>query len=788
MTISKSIRLAITDLADFACREGDLMPYSVIGPSAKEGMQAHKRLQAMRKDESDNSEWIVSEFAVKYECEQNGLTIQVGGRIDLVDTRKHRISEIKTTLVPASEVPDWQRALQWAQVYLYGFVYIEQAKEDIEALELELVHVNIRADTQTSDVRTVSASEVATFFSNAISCYSSWMQKIQAWNIRLEASTKDLAFPFAEFRAGQRDMAVAVYRAGRDASPLLCEAPTGIGKTMSSLYPAMKLMGEQELTQLLYLTAKVSGQKSAFEAVYKLRDAGLQVTAISIRSKELSCFCSNGRCERDSTNRCPMTLGFFDRLPQARDELLAMGIIDATALDEVAWEHQLCPFELVQQLLPWMQLVIADYNYVFDPLVRLAHYSRVQKHSVLLVDEVHNLVDRSRSMYSAEVSRLNCLEASAECRRSHSMIAQDLDKLAKRLLSVGGAIDEECTVTRDVPVSLTRTISGVLESISIAMSEGPALGECTAKLWKALCRFVVISELFSEQHRCLTYNSRCGKAREVRVVLFCLDASKELASSYKMFKTTVVFSATLRPSTFYKDTLGLGSDTHSLQLASPFSAHKCYRAVVDWIDTRYRQRQSSLGSLVELIYECTSMRSGNYIVFFPSYIYLQQALDLFAQLYPQRATWAQTRGQSRTEHEQLLEELDTPGHRVGFAIQGGVFGEGINYHGDRLIGTIIVGTGLPGTDQQSELIAEHYSDSGHNGYDFTYRYPGFTRVLQTAGRVIRSTNDTGFVLLVDHRFKQHSYRSLFPADWVVNYPKAQIQLQEALEGFWEGCG
>jgi len=792
-SLAKRRKVSVTDLANFACRQGDLSPDAVVGPSAREGMRAHKALQGQRKRTHGEPEWLVAEFAVNFDYdfsdetndEPNALKLRVGGRIDLVDTRAPRLTEIKTTLVPATEIPDAQRALQWAQLYLYGYIYAQQQAPSAGAIELELVHINIRAQTQESDLRLVSVGDLNEFADRALSVYAQWIQLIQERKQQLVNSTKELEFPFARFRDGQRDMAVAVYRSARDATPLLCEAPTGIGKTMSSLYPALKVMGENELHQLVYLSAKVSGQRSASEAIDKLCRAGLNATVISIRSKELTCFCSNGRCERDANNRCPMTLGFFDRLPQAQEELLSLGVIKGDSLDEVAWEHQLCPFELALQLLPWVQIVIADYNYVFDPLVRLAHFSASNKSRVLLVDEAHNLVDRSRSMFSAELSRLMCMVSAEESRQSQPLLAVQLDKLSKRLMSVVSDKNEMEVVTTEPPTSLLKTINLVLEQMSVAIAQGPSLGKRTTELWKALCRYVVIADLFSDRHRCIVSMSKVGNRREVRVVLFCLDASKALASSYQSFRVPVIFSATLRPASFYQDTLGLGSEVSTVQLASPFSAHKCLRAVVDWVDTRYRYRQSSLSDLVALIHECTDKRAGNYIVFFPSYAYLEQAHGLFNQLYPEQLTWVQARGQARSHHEQLLAQLDTAGHRVGFAIQGGVLGEGIDYRGDRLIGTIVVGTGLPGTDRQSELISEHFTNAGHNGYDFAYRYPGFTRVLQTAGRVIRSESDTGFVLLVDHRFRQRQYRQLFPSDWVVKYPGNLKQLEGEIDLFWK---
>lgn len=762
------------------------MPDAVAGPSAREGMQAHKKLQNHRKSLAGQPDWLQSEVKVSGVCKIEERCVRLGGRIDLVDTRKPILSEIKTTLVPAIQVPDSHRALQWAQLYLYGYLYGQQvqALQDTDEIELELIHVNLLDLTESSETRIVTVKTLDEYAKVAIRCYVHWFAKTQHWYQRMIASTVDLPFPFEQFREGQRDMAAAIYRASRDSTHLMCEAPTGIGKTISSLYPALKLMGEGNVNQLIYLTAKVAGRHSAEKAIQKLTSSGLEATMIQIRAKEQTCFCSNGRCERDATGRCPMTLGFFDRLPQARDELLSLGVIDNNNLDEIAWDYQLCPFELVQQLLPWVHIVVADYNYVFDPLVRLPHFSTQASNTVLLIDEAHNLVDRSRSMYSARLSREQCVTAAHECRTTHALIAVELDRLSRCLVKLDGHAEETPRVSDQAPLALNRGVSAVLEQMSAAMAGTTVLGENTSALWKELCRYRAINELFSANHRCITQHRRNGRKREVLVTLYCLDASSALNATHRLFKASIVFSATLRPGIFYRDTLGLDTDTQYMQLASPFDSGKCFRCVVDWVDTRYRHRQESMATLVSLINKCTELKPGNYLVFLPSYAYLEQLHTLYSQTHPQRNTWAQSRNQTRQERETLFDNLDADGHRVGFAIQGGVFGEGMDYTGDRLIGTLIIGTGLPANDTQSELIAEHYRRSGHNGYDFTYRYPGFTRVLQTAGRVIRGESDKGFVLLVDPRFNQAAYRHLFPADWRLENLAGEDRLTDALTEFW----
>lgn len=814
MSALKVISLSVTQLANFACRTGDLMPDAVTGPTARQGMQAHKKLQAQRMELAPSESRVQAEYSLSGEYTVDEYTIRLGGRIDLVDLQNNELTEIKTTLVPADRVPESQRSVQWAQLLLYGYLYYQvllsgsdnraaqlseecetQTSTDCESgdnkveqgiLNLELVHVNLLASTVTSDIRRMSAVELVDHAHQAMQGYIQWLRQVHRWRQRLEQCTAALEFPFKRFRQGQRDMAVAVYRASRNSKALMCEAPTGIGKTISALYPALKSMSDGGVQQLVFLTAKVAGRHSVEQAIEKLVVNGLQTTMIQIRAKEQTCFCSNGRCERDDSARCPMTLGFFDRLPEARDELLSLGIISNEQLDAIAWEHQLCPFELVQQLLPWVQIVVADYNYVYDPLVRLAHFSVPQPDTLLLIDEAHNLLDRSRWMYSAQLSRLQCMDAATESRVHHPLLAAGLDSLSRSMLSFAAASAQEgVDIVTDLPARVSRAVSKVLECSTLSVSEPVVLGVKSAAVWRDLCRYSVISDLFSAYHRCIVRRRVIGRRSEVVVVLFCVDAAKALEVTHRQYKCPVMFSATLRPETFYRQTLGLSEDTSYLQIGSPFHANQCFHAVVDWIDTRYRYRQQSMSKLVSLIYETTSTKSGSYLVFLPSYTYLEQTYSLFVATYPNCRTWAQSREQSRQERQMLLDELQNPGHRVGFAIVGGVFGEGIDYRGDQLIGALIVGTGLPGFDKQSELVADHYRDAGRDGYDFTYRYPGFTRVLQTAGRVIRDESDKGFVLLVDSRFGHRRYTELFPEDWLLRYPVNQMKLVQSLDRFWE---
>lgn len=803
------IRISVTRLAEFSCRTGDLMPPGVAAPSSREGIRTHQKIQRQALETarcesaercggiSENTEpdsagpddeaGVSVETTLSCLCTVESTCVELVGRVDIVDLNRRRLTEIKTTLVPAEHLPEGQRDLQWAQLLLYGFIFLtstESKSLNAEPLELELLHVNIRADSKTSEVRQLSREALTLHATTALIQFVRWLQRVEERRDRLKLSATSLKFPHGEFRPGQRHMAAAVYRAARDGQALMCEAPTGIGKTISAMFPAGKMLGESTINQVVYLTAKVAGRLSALQSLNQMHDAGLQISGIQIRAKQATCFCSNGRCERDDSGRCPMTLGFFDRLPAARDELMALGIIEDCQLDEIAWQHQLCPFELALQMLPWMHVVIADFNYVFDPLVRLPHFSESRSDALLLVDEAHNLVDRSRSMFSAQLSRIRCQDEATACRESHPMVSRSLDRVARALLTHANQLDTAESIGAEVIGSIAKVASDAVESIVSAMGDGLPVSEDTGELFRALCRYVAINELFRDKHRCISRHYKVGRRREVDVTLYCLDASDALNKQYQRFRSTVLFSATLRPSQFYRDTLGLPTDTARIQLSSPFDPHRSYRAVADWVDTRYRKREHSLEALVSLIKSVSGGKRGNYLIFFPSYAYLNLAYQAFTQDSPDVETWRQTHEQSKTEQQRLLRKLDEPGHRIGFAILGGVFGEGIDYVGNKLIGVIIISTGLPGINTQTQLVADHYREQGHDGYDFAYRYPGFTRVLQTAGRLIRTETDVGVVVLVDDRFNQSFYQALYPEEWQIQRPYDEHRLAGDINSFW----
>ena len=770
--MTETVNISITELVRLSCSSGDLINTGPAGPTAIQGQRAHKKLQSAR---SENQQ---SEVKLETTVERGGWILKLGGRVDLLDeaSAPQHIIEIKSCLAPPDKLPKSQTDLHWAQLFFYGFCKLQNQPE-LDTLKLSLHWINLNSDRLTEEDKLLSRDEINTFCEAAIARYLTLHALLQEHQLAAIASAKALEFPFGEFRPGQRTMATAVFRCIRDKGRLLSEAPTGIGKTISTLFPAIKAFGESHSQRLFYLTAKNSGRQAADLAVKSLRGNGLNITSIQLSAKQQLCHCSNGTCERDKDGHCPLTLGFFDRLPAAREELIRLKHIDTAALDAAAHKHQLCPFELSIQLVPWMDVVICDYNYVFDPLVRLTTVVENARQITLLIDESHNLVDRARSMYSAELSR-------QDARRAEKQSANN-PALAKSFASVARAIkrtteEAEQTVAEELsPLPVSRAVLKSVSSFSEAL-DGAAFPAELTDWFKALFRYAAIDDLYGEHHRALL--SQNNKDRQIK--LACLNATDKLEASFQSFHSVVCFSATLSPSTIYQRNLGLPPDTLQQQLPSPFDPSHLGCFLCNDIDTRFAARQASKPALISVIEQLYRARPGNYLVFFPSYAYLNDLLDAFSTEHPDIPVIAQTRTTDPEEREAFRQHFAQAGNQIGFAILGGVYSEGVDFLGDSLLGAVIVGTGLQAVSTEQQLIQADFERQGLDGFDYAFKYPGMTRVLQAAGRVIRSESDRGVIVLADRRFNQAFYRQLMPQLWQVRALRQHTYLASELKSFW----
>jgi len=507
-------------------------------------------------------------------------------------------------------------------------------------------------------------------------------------------------------------------------------------------------------------------------------DKGLQASYLIVQAKAKCCSCVHDETEIEESGKCSRTLGFYDRLPAAREALFRKGKLGSEEIKLIADEHRLCPFELSLQMLPWMDIVVCDLNYVFDPLVQLSYFKSDRKRKVLLIDEMHNLVDRARQMYSASLSRSQ-IKLALKNNNSVTMV-RAINSIGNALDRCTGQQSDAETICNEVPATLTRAISRFGEQQGLELFGNKRISAQTLEFGKAIFRFQCIGNLYGDHHR--TIAAKPVAQREIR--LLCLNAFEYLQQIYPLFKAVCGFSATLSPTGYFQQALGLDEKCQSLKLASSFPPDRLQVNICSYVDTRYRQRDHYISQICATIERCYAARPGNYLVFFSSYAFMQKVHDYFESHHAGIDTMVQTQGASDQQRVDFLSHYFDRTNTLGFAIMGGVFAEGIDYLGSALIGTIIVGVGMPQANIQQQLIRQDFDAMQLNGFDFAYRFPGLTRVQQSAGGGLRTDTDYGVIILLDQRFKQADYQRHFPPHWQTQHCHDCDSLEQSLNQFW----
>jgi len=797
------IPVQVRELVEFALREGDLGGEGgFAGPArALAGIRGHQRLQRSR------PAGYQKEVRLCHDLETEEFTLRVQGRIDglLATPGETLIEEIKTVQGKWNGLAE---PLHWAQVKCYGFMYA--SSQGLEKLTLRLAYLDLETDTATEFLGQFTRRDLAAVFEQATSIYLEWLVERRHWCRRRDRSIEKLPFPFPTYRAGQRNLAVAAYRALASGGRLFLEAPTGIGKTISVVFPALKAMGQGKLERIFYLTARTVGRAVAEKAFNELRQAGAQVRALTLTARDRICLQAGQPCDPAA---CPFARGYYDRHKGAMRAALERDEISRPVLEAVSRQHQVCPFELSLDLSAWVDAVICDYNYVFDPKVYLRrHFGEEPGDYAFLVDEAHNLVERAREMFSAELG----LREVREVRRA---VKPALPRCARALGRLGSAMRRLCQgpasaspigkgdgaelgqagmpaprlgpaaptgegfTSRELPADLLPLLETALKEAGawLAENQPSEFREPLLELFFRLHSFQRTAALYDER-----YATLCQPGANGRVRLFCLDPSRLLRQALARGKAAVFFSATLTPPAYYRDLLGGEPGDPLVQLASPFPPENLAVLMHDRIHTRFNSRAETLPDVAQAIRAATEERRGNYIVYFPSYQYLGAVQEQFQALRPAVRLLAQRPGMSEVEREAFLAAF-AAGHAetlVGFAVMGGIFGEGIDLAGERLIGAIIVGVGLPQLCLERDLIRDLFQENTGSGFDYAYTYPGMNRVLQATGRVIRSERDRGVVLLIDTRFGEPRYRRLFPTWWCPRRVRNTAQIGQAVRQFW----
>jgi Rad3-related DNA helicase len=767
------LKIGIRNLVEFSCRAGDLGFDGGPVATGQQGLVTHKKIQQRYKKQA------LAEYTIKYTTEIDEFDIELSGRIDLLfDTESPpRIEEIKTVYSHIHQQQDEASPTHWAQVKCYAACYAQL--HDLDEINVSLNYVSLFNYHEFRQQQLESASALNRFLQQVLKQYTDWLRLVHGQQQSSRITARELNFPFDSFRSQQREFAAQVYRNIQLENRLMVEAPTGSGKTMSTLFPAIKALGEDLADQVIYLSAKTSGQNEALKAADLMISQSLDLSYLVIQAKAKSCPCAIDESEFDADGKCRRCVGFFDRLGEARENLITRRRLNIEAIQVAADAYQLCPFELSLQMLPWSDLVVCDLNYVFDPLVQLSYFKTDSKRKVLLIDEFHNLVDRARGMYSASITRSQIKQAifsahNKSLRKSLTSIQSALNKSVRDL-----ALEEQ--VGDEVPKPLVNAITRFVETVGIELFGSQRIARETLDLAKALFRFQCISNLYYDHHK--TISKKPAAEREVK--LTCLNAFEFLATTYPLFQSVCGFSATLSPASYFTRALGLGEQAFALQLESAFPAERLNVCLCSYIDTRYRQRDLYLDQICATIDCCYQTKRGNYLVFFSSYFFMQKVHQRFAELYPDTATIIQHRAPDDQQRTDFLAQFFDRNDSLGFAIMGGIYAEGIDYHGHALIGAIIVGVGLPQANTEQQLIEADFNALELNGFDYAYRFPGLIRVQQSGGRVIRSDSDRGVIILLDRRFGQAGYRQQLPRHWRAQQTPTLNALKESLSGFWD---
>ncbi len=776
-------QIGIRELVEFLLKTGDLSTVSGSENNLLEGAKIHRKIQKSRPENYD------SEVGLSTLFEFLNTKYKISGRADgILRGKKVLIEEIKTSDLEFKDVPKSTLTLYWGQVKVYAYILMNH--ENLENVNLRLTYVQTPDEKITQKVISYSKDEADKFFNDLIGQFKDWLKLRHDLDEARVSSAKALKFPFKKYRTGQHKLAANVYKTILLKKHLFVEAPTGTGKTISTMFPAVKAMGEKLIKRIFYLTAKQSTRQVAEEAVGLMRKNGLNIKSITLTAKDKVIFDE----ERDlSPEENPYMLGYYDRIrPAIKDIIENENQITKEIIQKYAKKHQVDPFEFSLDVSLFCDVIICDYNYLFDPQVHLQRFFSVQdKSNCFLIDEAHNLVSRSREMYSADLSS-----------EPITQLAKDLSKNKKKNTKVVHALQalkrsfqqdgKPALQTKDLEISqesplddFNDALEKLVETIHkwlVKIKSGPDVDEILDYYFD--CRhYLLISQFFDQ-----TYRMRIlSDGTNFIFRQFCMDPSAYLCDTLSLGRAAILFSATLSPMNYYQQVLGNEEDSLKLSAPSTFPSQNCEIIIQSDIVTTYTHRKASIQPIITTIKNMIDSKTGHYLIFFPSNEYLNEVCEAFKTEYPSTKVIAQQSGMDSNQRKKFIDEfrtdLDKP--KLGFALLGGIFSEGIDLKGRQLIGIGIVSVGLQAINPESNLIRKYFDLQNGHGFEFAYQLPGFNNVTQAAGRLIRTSMDKGIIVLMDQRFVQRRYREIFPAHLKnIRISSNQSHLKDLLTNFW----
>lgn len=774
------VRISVRSLVEFVMRSGDIDNRRTSG-AQKEAMAAGSRIH--RKIQKSQGPEYRAEVSLKHQVEEDGFKLMIEGRADgiIEDSSGVTIDEIKGVYMDVQELES-PIPVHLAQAMCYAWFYICDKKLSEAAVQVTYCNLDTEEIRQFREIK--SYEELEEWFQGLIYEYVKWARYLYHNEIRRDESIEELSFPFT-YREGQKELAVSVYRAVSRKRKLFIQAPTGIGKTLSTIFPSLKAMGEGKADKLFYLTAKTITRSVAEEALEILRGCGLYFRSVTITAKEKLCILDKPECHPDA---CPYARGHFDRVNDAVYEIIhrEFGITREVILS-YAEKFRVCPFEFCLDISGFVDGIICDYNYVFDPDVRLKRYfgEGEQGEYLFLIDEAHNLVDRARKMYSAAVVKENFLAVKRLVKYRSPRLAGRLDRVNRLLLEMKREC-EDYKILSDVG-PLVLVLSALCSEMEKFLDEYREFEEreTVLELYFSVRSFLSIYERVDEHYRIYT---RLLPDSGFLVSLFCVNPIRNLGECLEQGRTAVFFSATMLPIRYYRELLSNCPEDYAVYVSSPFPEKNRSILISSDVSSRYtRRNRREYEKVADYIENIAAGKAGNYMVFFPSYQYMAEVEEVLRKRGTELELLVQKSHMSEADKEEFLSQFsnERKGSLAGLCVMGGIFSEGIDLTRDRLIGAIIVGTGLPQINAEQEILKEYFDKTEGNGFDYAYRYPGMNKVLQAAGRVIRTMEDRGIVVLLDERFLEADYQELFPREWSRYFIVTKHNVRSAVEEFWK---
>ncbi len=743
-------KVAVRALCEFTAKRGNLDMRFTPSPSAMEGVAGHRTI-ASRRDSSYQTELtLTGDYG----------PLHVGGRADGYDPHENCLEEFKTYRGELGRMPENHRALHWAQLRIYGWLFCKQ--NGLDSLKLALVYFDVASERETVLDEIRSAEDLEQHFTAHCQRFVRWAEAETSHRQARDTALRELRFPHANFHGGQRELAQSVYRRVRAGGALLAQAPTGIGKTVGTLFPALKAMAAGPLDKVFYLVAKTPGRQLALDALRLMQpgEAAAPLRVVELVARAKSCEFPGMPCDGAV---CPLARGFYDRLPAARAEAIGISFLDRQTLRQVAHRHQVCPYYLGQELARWSDVVVADYSYYFDRSAMLFGWTVTHEWRVcLLVDEAHSLLERARNMYTASLDR----EAFQAVRsKAPAGLGVSFDLLGRAWEEVTAAQAESYRIYDTLPENLLTALDHSIGTLLEYLGTHPGRDEALQDFFFAALAFRRLAADFDSG---TLFEITRDSADNSVLCLRNLAPGRFLGPRFAAAHAAVLFSATLAPHAFFRNILGLPPAAEFLDVQSPFRSEQLAVRLVRSISTRFRDRERSLAPIAELLARQYSVSPGNYLSFVSSFDYLERLATWFHARYPHIPTWRQRPGMKEPEREAFLARFLPDGRGIGFAVLGGAFAEGVDLPGSRLIGAFVATLGLPQVNAVNEEMQRRMEALFGSGYEYTYLYPGIQKVVQAAGRVIRTTTDRGVLYLIDDRFTHSRVLKLLPQWWQVD--------------------